>query len=273
MTPLDAARAVLHRLNIPESTNRLVGLVAFAAEEGGHWNNSARYNPWNTTLSMPGARSVIGAVKAYPDWQTGIEATARTMAQDNMRPIVNALKADASPRAFLVAVTSTPWCPRTDANGNPTGCQAYENVDPYALYKSYANKSDGGGTLAKPSDFLKTWGPWLVLFGLVGAGGLVWYYSSKRRGGVLGILGAEENPRRSSRRRGRGRSRVQTLIFPRSRFTPSSAKAWARKHRFKSGKVDITGQSIRIRQLPPGGFSRMRTISLGPSVKAVVGFR
>jgi hypothetical protein len=174
MTPLDAARAVLHRLSIPESQNRLIGLVAFAAEEGGHWFNGAKHNPWNTSLSMPGATNAVGHIKAYPDWQTGIEANARTMAQSNMRAIVNALKADVSPRQFLAAVTQTPWCPRVDANGNPTGCQAYENADPYALYKANANKDDGEGGANSTKSI--PWGTVALVGGLLAAGGLGAFY-------------------------------------------------------------------------------------------------
>lgn len=146
-TPLDASKALLNRLGIPWSQNRLVGLVAFFAQEGGHWANGARYNPWNTTLAAPGATSMNGpGVKAYQNWAQGIDATARTMAQPNMRPLLDALRRDATPREFLTAVTATPWCPRFDGNGNPTGCAAYDNVNPEALFQQWANRQDSGAT-------------------------------------------------------------------------------------------------------------------------------
>jgi hypothetical protein len=271
-TPLDASKALLNRLGIPWSNNRLVGLVAFAAIEGGHWLNKATYNPWNTTLSMPGAVSKNSAgVKAYTSWEQGIEANARTMAQPNMRAIIDALKADVSPHDFLAAVTNTQWCPKYDANGNPTGCESYETVNAEEKFREYANKEDN--TALALGSRATNWGLILgatLALGLIAAA--VWYFS---RGELpfARALGARENPvKRGSRRRGRGRSKVQTLIFPRSRFTTSSAKAWARRNGFLAGKVDVTDRSIRLRQRSPSGFSRMRTISMGPDVKAVVGF-
>jgi hypothetical protein len=80
---------------------------------------------------------------------------------------------------------------------------------------------------------------------------------------------ARENPARLCP----GGSKVQTLLFPRDRFTPSRARAWARSHGYRYGKTDITQNYVRIRQLAPTGFRRMRTISLGHGVRAVVGWR
>jgi hypothetical protein len=167
MTPLDFARAILHRFNIPETQNRLIGLVAFAGIEGGHWAPSLRgsHNPFNTTLRMTGSRSITSVgVQAYPDWSTGVEATARTMAQSNMHTIMDALRTDASPKAFLHAITQSAWCP---------GCN-YDPFDPYALYSANANKDDGegGSSLAKPMP----WSTIALVGGLLAAGGLGAFY-------------------------------------------------------------------------------------------------
>lgn len=182
-TPLDAAKALLNRLGIPWSQNRLVGLVAFASEEGGHWGNAAKYNPWNTTLSMPGAVSKNGAgVKAYTSWEQGIDATARTMGQPNMRAIIVALENDVSPHDFLAAVTTTPWCPKYDGNGNPTGCASYENVNAEASYNAYANREDSGTDLTVAQSASGT--NWGLLVGGVAAltvlGTLAFYYEKGR---------------------------------------------------------------------------------------------
>lgn len=84
----------------------------------------------------------------------------------------------------------------------------------------------------------------------------------------------EENPASAMKRFCPTGSVVQTLLFPKDKFTVTSAKAWARKHGKKSGKVDVTEKYIRLRQLSPGGFARMRNIPLGSSgVRAVVGWR
>lgn len=82
---------------------------------------------------------------------------------------------------------------------------------------------------------------------------------------------AEENP---VRRRRRESMHVQTLLFPRDRFTVAKAKAWARGHDFASRKVDVPegGQYIRLRQEAPlkGGVKRMITLSPEEGIKAVV---
>ena len=68
---------------------------------------------------------------------------------------------------------------------------------------------------------------------------------------------------------------VQTLIFPKERFTTAkAAKAWARDHGFAYGKVDAKTETFRLRQHPPDSFIRrtFRTIEFGDSgIKAVVG--
>jgi hypothetical protein len=66
---------------------------------------------------------------------------------------------------------------------------------------------------------------------------------------------------------------VQTLLFPKDRFTPSSARAWARSHDFASAKVDVTADLIRIRNRPPSVFVRgsFRTIPMSrDGIQAVV---
>lgn len=66
---------------------------------------------------------------------------------------------------------------------------------------------------------------------------------------------------------------VQTLIFPKAKFTRASAIAWAAKHGHKSDSIDETKQSYRLRQQQPGrvGPKTFRTIAFGVSgIKAVV---
>jgi hypothetical protein len=68
---------------------------------------------------------------------------------------------------------------------------------------------------------------------------------------------------------------VQTLLFPRPRYSESRAKAWTRSHGYAVRKSpDVGDRTIRIRQRDPSDFKKgtFRTISLGKSgVKAVVG--
>jgi hypothetical protein len=68
-------------------------------------------------------------------------------------------------------------------------------------------------------------------------------------------------------------SKVQTLIFSRDHFTQAQALGWARDHGFRAQKIDVEPNTLRVRQESPTDFERMRTITLRPGVKAVVGWK
>lgn len=68
-------------------------------------------------------------------------------------------------------------------------------------------------------------------------------------------------------------SRPQSLVFRRSRFSPSTAKAWAKAHGFRYGKVDVQANTIRLRQFDPGECCRsggMVPFGKGTGVQAYV---
>lgn len=84
-----------------------------------------------------------------------------------------------------------------------------------------------------------------------------------------GAPATRENPWASS-------TEVQTLLFDAGEFSPDMAKVWAREHGFCYGKVDpASGRARyhRVRQHPPEEYmkARLRTITFGPGVKAVIG--
>jgi hypothetical protein len=71
---------------------------------------------------------------------------------------------------------------------------------------------------------------------------------------------------------------VQTLLFAKSEgWTVSSAKKWAKKHKYKSSKTDENDKTIRLRQIDPADIKQgsFRTIALAKgkkkNVKAVIG--
>lgn len=73
---------------------------------------------------------------------------------------------------------------------------------------------------------------------------------------------------------GRKPTETQTLILSKSRFsTSASAKAWAKRHNFKTDTIRETNESWRIRQRPPEDFvqTTFRTITLSSGASAVVG--
>lgn len=67
-------------------------------------------------------------------------------------------------------------------------------------------------------------------------------------------------------------SRVQSLVFVRTKFTVAQAKAWAKKHGFRYGKVDTTERVHRLRQFDPATAQKntFGTIKLAPGVLGVV---
>jgi hypothetical protein len=66
-------------------------------------------------------------------------------------------------------------------------------------------------------------------------------------------------------------TKVQSLLFSRSRYTTSSAKKWARSHGYRATKVDVTDNYVRLRQKAPGQFRVLRTVRFGNGIEAVVG--
>lgn len=282
MTPKEFAVALLQRLGAPVTTNNVAALVAFAAQEGGHYYNSARFNPLNTTRTMVGSQSKNSAgVKAYRDWDQGVEATAQTLEQTargfDMSPILRSLMADSPAEDTLRAVTMTPWCPQSAPS-----CASYSKY-PASHYDNYANIPDpiggesqyGYASITTSSSSGKgvvgamKAHPWLTLSvaGIVIGAAAAVAYHVRKPGGRPRFL---SNPARLPARRS---SRVQSLLLPRARYTPSSAIAWARSHGYKTSKVDVTDRYVRLRQADPSRFSRLRTVRFGTSgVKAVVGW-
>lgn len=123
----------------------------------------------------------------------------------------------------------------------------------------------GSAPVVQQASALEQAAPWL-LGGAVLLGVLALALSSRR---------ASPNPRRKRRSRSPkcpSGMKAQTLVFPKSRFTKAQAKAWAKKHGFRSSKVDAKGPSYRLRQAAPSSYRKgmFRTISMGPDVKAVV---
>lgn len=97
-TPEDWARAVLTQGGWPGTTANIDFLVSWAAMEGGNWNNTATFNPLNTTLRVPGSTVMSGGntagVQAYQSWNEGITATLQTLS--GYPQITAALKAGAA---------------------------------------------------------------------------------------------------------------------------------------------------------------------------------
>ena len=109
-TPLSWAKAIVQKLGMPVTGPNVAAVTAWEMAEGGHWHNSAHYNPLNTTQSMPGATSMNSVgVKAYSSWAQGFAATLKTMHNGYYEGILAALRQGDDAQAVADAVATSPW--------------------------------------------------------------------------------------------------------------------------------------------------------------------
>ena len=110
VTQVTWAQAFLKSLNMRQSVDNLAAIVAWEMAEGGHWYNTAYYNPLNTTQPMPGATifNSVG-VRAYKSWVQGLKATVITINNGYYGDILAALRAGSDGQAVAAAVASSPW--------------------------------------------------------------------------------------------------------------------------------------------------------------------
>ncbi len=109
-TPSSWAAALLSAGGWPQTACNLGAIKAWERAEGGNWENSAAYNPLNTTMPESGASSMNSVgVKAYPSWQEGFAATLTTLENGNYPGILSALRAGDSAQSVANAVAASPW--------------------------------------------------------------------------------------------------------------------------------------------------------------------
>ena len=109
-TQLTWARALLVAMRLPVTADNVAAITAWEMAEGGHWYNTAFYNPLNTTQSMPGATvfNSVG-VKAYTSWKQGLEASVKTLKNGYYGGIIDALRRGNDSTAVAAAVGASPW--------------------------------------------------------------------------------------------------------------------------------------------------------------------
>ena len=129
-TPTTFAEALLQAIGAPLSESNISSLKDWEAAEGGAWENTAAYNPMNTTLQEPGSHVMGGGntagVQAYPSWQEGLAATESTLSEHQYAAIVNALKQSAPEAQVSADVGASPWgtpswMPGASPNYAPSG--------------------------------------------------------------------------------------------------------------------------------------------------------
>jgi len=109
-TPLTWAKALLQQLAMPLTAQNVAAITAWEVAEGGHWHNSAHYNPLDTTMPEPGATAMNSVgVKAYVSWTQGFVATIATLRNGYYGGILAALRAGNDAIAVADAVAASPW--------------------------------------------------------------------------------------------------------------------------------------------------------------------
>jgi hypothetical protein len=104
------ARDLLTRMDYPVNQANMTALIAWQYAEGGHFANSAKFNPLNTTRTWPGAESMNSVgVKAYDNYEEGMAATIATLNLPFYKDVRAALKEGDSSRDVLNAVVDSPW--------------------------------------------------------------------------------------------------------------------------------------------------------------------
>lgn len=99
----------------PTPTN-VEDVTAWELVEGGNWNNTAKFNPLNTSLQQPGSVNYqTGApgsgVQAYQDWQQGLTASVDTLMGNEpyYQQITSDLLNSAPPSQFASDLGQSPW--------------------------------------------------------------------------------------------------------------------------------------------------------------------
>lgn len=96
---------VLQTIQAPVTAANVQLLDAWTVAEQGNPARAAQFNPFNTTLDMPGSTLFNtlwpgGGVRNYPDWATGLKATAQTLL-GSFPGIVSALRAGTATPATI----------------------------------------------------------------------------------------------------------------------------------------------------------------------------
>ena len=141
------ASALLQKMGAPVTESSIAALTTWARHEGGHWKNSANYNPLNTTLDMSNNESMNSVgVKRYKSWEEGFAATIGTLTgnkadERGYTAIVNALKSGASTESILAAVNNSAW-----VTGKTGGSPYKFQGGPSSLGVATPSVNSGGGS-------------------------------------------------------------------------------------------------------------------------------
>lgn len=110
MTRNDWLHKLYDALGVPHTNRNAWAGVSWIRAEGGE----ANWNPLNTTQKMPGSTDYNSVgVQEYPDFETGLAATVKTITQTNPElgyaEILHHLRRSDPARQTLKAVEASSW--------------------------------------------------------------------------------------------------------------------------------------------------------------------
>jgi len=110
------ATQLLSALGAPVTDTSINALTTWQSREGGHWENSASFNPLNTTYDPDKKYESMNSVgvRRYPSWTEGISATVNTLTGNKAdsrgyTAIVDALRSGADTSTILSAISNSAW--------------------------------------------------------------------------------------------------------------------------------------------------------------------
>ena len=152
---LSWASKVLKRVGAPVTQNNLVTMIKWMEYESSPANNYQTWNnPLNTTVKYGDYVSKnTSGVKEYATEEMGIQATANTLKQPNMKGILDSLKASNPFSVTAGAINNSPWGSKIDvANMNISIDGTKDPAEVLRLLKqfladeaTYNNATGGGG--------------------------------------------------------------------------------------------------------------------------------
>ena len=192
VSPTSWANSLITGLGATATPGAVDALTTWMRFEGGHWKNSAAFNPLNTTLDMPGSHSMnpVG-VEAYTNWQQGLDATIATLTGKKAgargyTDIVNAIKAGASKEDILKAINNSSW--RTGKAGGSGSYKFAGSSSDYNPAGAYSASAVGSGMSTTLKSLLQSTG------GTSGmAGGVV-----NNMGGVSITIVGDKDPKKTA---------------------------------------------------------------------------
>ena len=169
--PTEFAKAFLRKIGAPQNPDSINAIKTWERFEGGHFGNSAHYNPLNTSLKLEGSRGMSTKnqlVQAYTSWEQGLDATVATLTGKNAKnrgytDIINALKSGKSRDEILKAINASAWVHGQGKSSNYKFGGSTSDYEVSGMYKGTSGGATSGTQVSSSpklaDNYIKTTGP------------------------------------------------------------------------------------------------------------------